>query len=333
MAFFQRLVCFFLVALMLNMCFAPAFAEDLPSEEGASGEPELVEEPVSAEFTCSTPESAPRENVLLPEEVQKLKRKTVVENPGFSGDSISSGRGNNEDRDELGNNIIVQSDDSGEAIVNELPNSKMDVGELSPWFNTHISGPFAFGVSLDDTMRIGQCRDLEGLEASERNCSVEGKQVSLRNSGSGITGDVKNVWEDVKSIFSGEETGQYTPEEVENLQSKIVAETDMNSLEARHFSREVDLIPNSVLTDEFVASMSSTGDDSGSLISVYSMFDKYFNSWFSTEMVVSTFGPTLFGQAKKYAGWLARRGWPWDVSDNALTNWFRRKFMDPESIL
>lgn len=337
----QRLVCLLLVALMLNMSFVPAFADDLPADPVSfsdddvltGGPPTIIDTPRTAEFSCSTPESAPRENVLLPEEVQKLKRKTDVEHPGFSGDSISSGRGRNEDREELENNLIVQTGDGGDAIVNELPNSKMDTGEMSPWFYKHISGPFAFGVSLDDTMRIGQCRDLEGLEAEERGCPVKGTQISYRNNGAGVIQNVKTVWEDVKSIFTGEETGQYTAEEVENLQTKIIAETDMNSLQARSFSRKVDLIPNSVLTDDFVASMDTTGDDSGSLISIYSMFDKYFNSWFSTEMVVSTFGPTLFGQAKKYTGWMARRGWPWDLSNNTAVSWFRRKFMDPHSLL
>ena len=63
------------------------------------------------------------------------------------------------------------------------------------------------------------------------------------------------------------------------------------------------------------------------------MFDKYYNSWFSTEMVVSNFGPSLFGEAKKYAGWLKRRGVTSDAADNKIMQWFRRTFYDPEGLL
>lgn len=339
MPLIKRFFCLLLVAFFLNLSFYPAIAQDWPPGEESlllqdddSDLPEIVDSPSSAEFLCSTPDSDPMQNVLLPNEVAKLKRLTEEENKGFVIDNINSGRGQNPERDVLENNIIVQTNNQGDSLVNELPDSKMDIGEISPWFNKWYSGPFAFGVSLDDTIRIGQCRNLDRLEAEKRGCPLTDKQLSYRNSGEGISANFKTVWEDVKSIFAGDETGQYTPEEAANLQLNIAAETDLNSLEAKFVQREVKHIPNSVKTEDFVASMATTGDDSGSLISIYSMFDKYFNSWFSTEMVVTTFGPTLIGQAKKYAGWMHRHGWPWTLKDNKFAMWFRRKFTEPTGL-
>ncbi|MBN1941226.1 MAG: hypothetical protein JW772_03530, partial [Candidatus Diapherotrites archaeon] len=65
----------------------------------------------------------------------------------------------------------------------------------------------------------------------------------------------------------------------------------------------------------------------------YSAFDKYFNSWFATDLVVNAFGPTLVGQAKRYLGNLGRRGWPWQMSTNKFYDAFRRNFMSPTSLL
>ena len=342
----QRLSCLVLIAIMLNLSFYPAFAQDIPpssatqtGQDPAAGLPSGVNTPKTVNFACSSPstESYPGENVLTPEEAAKLKRATEVENKGLSIDNINSGRGQNPDRDTLENNVIVQETDGGQAVVNELPNGKVDTGEISQWFNKWFSGPFAFGVSLDDTIRIGQCRNLSALEAEQRGCPLTDIQLSYRNSGEGISTNFKNVWNDLKDWLTPEalsdKTGQYTPAQLEQTKINIASQTDLNSLQAKYVQREVKQIPNSVLTEEFKANMATTGSDSGSLISIYSMFDKYFNSWFSTEMVVSTFGPTLFGQAKKYAGWLKRRGWAWDTTDSKFMQWFRSTFYDPEGLL
>ncbi len=345
---FQKFSCLLLIALMLNLTLSPAFGEELPSTiitaeddtlSTGTDQPTVIDAPIDVEFACFSPETEryPGENILLPEEVANLKQKTEVENLGFSVDNINSGRGQNEDRDMLKNDVIVQETDDGEAIVNEMPAGKMDVGEISPWFNKWFPGPFAFGVSLDDTIRLGQCRDLPRLEAEERGCPLTDEQLSYRNSGDGIVNNVKTVWDDFADwitpdgIFGG--TGQYNEEQLKNIQLNISSSTDPKSLQAKYVQKEVKLIPNSVLAEEIGASMKTAGNDSESLISIYSMFDKYYNSWFSTEMVVSTFGPTLVGTAKKYAGWLKRRGFAWDITDSKILQWFRRTFYEPSGIL
>ena len=346
---FQKFSCILLIALMLNLTLSPAFGEELPSTITAEGDalpvgtdvgiPKVIDNPIDVEFACFSPENEryTGENTLLPNEVAKLKRKTEVENPGFSIDNINSGRGQNEDRELLKNDVIVQETVDGEAIVNELPAGKMDIGEISPWFNKWFSGPFAFGISLDDTIRLGQCRDLPRLVAEERGCPILGKQLSYRNSGEGIVNNVKTVWDDFADwitpdgIFEG--TGQYTEEQLENVQMNISSNTDPETLQAKYIQKEVKQIPNSVLAEEIEASMKTAGNSSESLISIYSMFDKYYNSWFSTEMVVSVFGPTLVGTAKKYAGWLKRRGLAFDTTDSKIMQWFRRTFYEPGGVL
>jgi len=356
----KKFTCLLLVSIMLNMSLVPAFAEGLPASNPAlqnsfgglplaslaedevavdpgEGIPEVTIDTSNYEFTCSSPDSDPQRNILLPQEVAELKRKTDVENPGFKADEIDSGRGKNTEREVLENDLIVQKSDDGSATVNQLPNTAQDVGELTAYFNQWHIGPFAIGVSLDDTIRIGQCRNIEGLMDDGRGCPLTDKQLSYRNSGAGVVENFKTVWDDIKDFVSEDvfgkdkEMGQFNADELSNLQLNVMAETDTEALEAKFINRNVDQIPNSVITEDFIANVATTGDDAGSLISIYSMFDKYFNSWFSTEMVVSNFGPTLIGQAKRYAGWTARRGWGWNLNESSFVDSFRRKFMAPES--
>jgi hypothetical protein len=304
-----------------------------------SGQPPTESNAKRIEFTCNTPESNPDEKVLSPQEVAELKRKTQLDANGFSIDQIDSGKGSNPNREESVNNLVVQKTDNNAAILNQIPDKKMDIGELAPWLNRFSSGPFAFGVSLDDTLRIGQCRNLPKLEAEKRGCPVTDKQLSYRNSGAGITSDFKNVYNDVKDFISedllGKEkgAGQYTAEELAQLQTNLASEDDLNGLQAKQVKREINPIENSIKTDNFTAEMATNCNQNSCLVSSYSFFDKYFNSWFSAEMVVTSFGPTLFGQAKRYLGWMRRRGWPWSISDNQLLNKFRAKFMNPDSLI
>ena len=359
--FLRKLACAMLVCIMLNLSFVPVLAQDLPKDAGSEGRqsnesslndfsqgfsigladelgdgmPVASTETKTGEFVCSTPESDPLLNNLSAEEVAALRRATEIENKGYSNDNINSGRGQNPDRDVLANDIIVQTADDGSAVANQLPSAKMDTGEFSQLFNQYIKGAFAFGISLDDTIRIGQCNNPDSMGESNRDCPVEDRAQSVRTGGAGVVADVKLAWSDLKDWIGIDaatgNTGQYTKGQLEGLQEKAALE-DENSLQTKSIKRETKLLGNSVKTEDFTASMATSGSSSAGLISIYSAFDKYFNSWFSTEMVVSNFGPTLFGQAKKYAGWLKRRGWVWDTSDSKFMQWFRRTFYDPEGL-
>jgi len=93
---------------------------------------------------------------------------------------------------------------------------------------------------------------------------------------------------------------------------------------------DVDLIPNSILTREFTAKTQTDGTSGATIISTYSLFDKYFNSWFSAEMVVSNFGPTFFSEAGRLLGGAEMRGWFWDISNSKFHQWFRNTFTRPD---
>ncbi|MBN2067749.1 MAG: hypothetical protein JW744_04740, partial [Candidatus Diapherotrites archaeon] len=314
--FLREIACVFIICLMLNLSFYPGFAEEgMPSSTGNATTAPAPTAESRTQFNCKTPESNPEEKVLKPEEVLKLKEKTEIESDGINIDKIDTGKGSNPDRADSTVDMVVQTTDNNSAILNEVPDKKMDLGEV-PWLKKYIQGPFAFGVSLYDTVRIGQCRNLSELEAAERGCPLTDKQLSLRNSGYGISNNFKNVYNDVKDFVTDDilgnpkETGQYTKEELEQLQLNLLSEDDLNTLEAKTVSRNVEHIPNSVKAEGFKADMATNCSENSCLISSYSFFDKYFNSWFSAEMVISNFGPTLLGQAKRYMGWMRRRGWP-----------------------
>jgi len=304
---------------------------------GLTGAPSIGAAVKRAEFECRTPGSNPEEKVLHPQEVQKLKRLTEVDSNGFGINEISSGIGSKPNRKELENNLIVQQPDKNNpaALLNQVPGTKIDAGELMHYYNRFTPGPFAFGVSLYDSLRVGRCASLSPAEMEALGCPVEDKGLLYRNSGEGIVSDFKTVWNDVKDIFSGEKQGQFTKEEAEKLQVNLgtQAEDDLNSLKVKIAKRTENMILNSVKTADFTADMGTNCNNNSCLISSYSLFDKYYNSWFSAEMVISNFGPTLFGQAKKYLGWARRRGWPWDMSENKFANWFRRQYMGPDTLI
>ena len=145
-------------------------------------------------------------------------------------------------------------------------------------------------------MRTARCESLTG------NCAVNAVNLQYRNSGAGVVADFKNVANDFQEFMDGNRHFRnLTAEEDDTLRGYMSLE-DRNEFQYKGGERkEMALIPNSILAEDFDARMQTNCMNSKCVINTYSLFDKYFNSWFSTEMVVSTFGPTLFGQAKKYA--------------------------------
>lgn len=91
------------------------------------------------------------------------------------------------------------------------------------------------------------------------------------------------------------------------------------------------IIPNSIMASNFSAYMLTTCNGSDCIISVYSMFDKYYNAWFSAEMVISMGVPTLLHRARKlFVLGSSSKIFPWTISDSKIAQWFRRKFATPD---
>ena len=347
----KRLFCLMLVALLLSTNFAPVFAADgdAPVDPNAGNASEGGDKPViettvvRAEFECRSPDSNPEEKVLDPKEVEKLKQALNVDGKGFVGEKpMAPGQVADKDRKLLGNPqsaVVVPTGKGKEVQLQEVPPEKFSPNEMQQWMNQTVNGPFSIGLSLYDTLRMGRCENLDKMEAAKIGCPMEGKQIELRNSGEGIIAGFGRVTDDFGDIFGeakdfitrGKSIPGYSEEEENLLKENLALEPDANSLEYKKYMRERDPIPNSIKTESFSTSMGSTCNTEDCVISSYSMFDKYFNSWFAADLVVSNFGPTLFGQAKRYLTYPSRHGWGWGLEKNRVSQWIRREFAGPDS--
>ena len=307
-------------------------AETLAREAGEQtliqNQAELV--PQATEYLC-------KESELTPQEAQGI---IDLLKDGFTGNAINGETLSDENRDTLATNeIILQNPaNESEAVNAQVPNQKFGPGEISQFLNNYIDGPFSFGVVLEDSLRTGRCETF-----SSADCALNGPNLKFRNSGTGIIEDIKPIKEVFTGFFDGNENlTQFTKEENDVLRTAFNTDqsvNDDNTLSQTQIKTakrlEKELIPNSILTQEFNARLQTNCQNSSCVISTYSLFDKYFNTWMSSEMVVSTFGPSLLYQTKKLFGWNARRGFLTGVKEGYqdFLDKFRSRFVTPESFL
>ncbi len=291
-----------------------------PQTAAANGVPRVNE------FMCASSELKPNETQNI---LDLLK-------DGYTGKEIAGQTEKNENRDSLANKeiILVDPEDENSAVKTEIPNQKFKPQEISQFLNMYINGPFAFGVVLTDSLRTGRCENFGSPE-----CSLTGPNLTRRNSGVGIVADTKPVREAFGDIYDSwfdgnENLSQFSKEQNDALRAAI--ETDGGQTQIKTAERlETTLIPNSILTEYFDARMQTNCNNSSCVISTYSMFDKYFNSWMSSEMVVSTFGPSLLYQTKRLFGWTGRRGFLSGVREEyqKFLDRFRKEFINEDSFL
>ncbi len=199
--------------LFLNSMFLPVFA-DVGGENPVPVAVPVVETSTNS-FACTN-------TSLGPKQVQKLYDETI--NKGFTGGELSSGTEPDLDRDVLDQNTLLVKASDELAIEQEMPSQKINPEEVSHLINTHYNGPFAFGIVLEDTIRIGRCESKEAGELDLNSCMLQGKNLAYRNSGEGIKQNFGNVWDDFKSIFV-EKPPELSAEEYENLRAKFTEET------------------------------------------------------------------------------------------------------------
>jgi len=358
----KKITSIFLIYMFVFPIFA-SFAGadeliDLPIPEAISVDPTNPE--VDPRILIETPEeTAAREEGLPPEEpepeveqvneyvcdsseLSSEESQGIIDllKEGFTGEELTGQTEKNQEREELEHNelILLNPQDENAAVKTEIPNKKFNPWELSQFLNSYIDGPFAFGVVLDDSLRTGRCETY-----SSPDCTLTGPNLKYRNSGVGIISNLKPMKEVFTDFIDGNENiSQFSKEENEVLRTAFQTDTTLNddgSIEEAQIKTakrlEQELIPNSILTEQFEARMQTNCNSSACVISTYSLFDKYFNSWMSTEMVVSTFGPSLLYQTKKLFGWTGRRGFLSGVRDGYqefLDN-FRSRYVTPESFL
>ncbi len=248
--------------------------------------------------TLNTP-GVCRLSELSESEIQRLKDSVLT--AGLFGNEISSGAVPNADRDKISdrNTLLVPNPTDNEtAFQKEIPTEILQPSELSTMQNTRIRGPIAFGLSLDDSLRAARC-------TTEENCSATGELLQYRNSGEGIVGNVKDIFSSVQGDLAKPDSS-FSTEDADVIRAKIESEQALQSPDANQFNVEgfsrvsnANLL-NHIRADNTLQAGIMTNCDNGScVVSIYSLFDKYFNSWFSGELVVGTFGPTVYGQLKK----------------------------------
>src|SRR3989344_3886647 len=301
----------------------PRTLTETPAEAAAreAGAPAAAQPPAVQQvnqFVCDSSQLSPQESQNI---VDLLKA-------GFTGDEIAGQTREDKDRERLDSNtlILTKPGDENVAVKGEVPGEKFDAWELTQFLNNSITGPFSLGVVLEDSLRAGRCETF-----SSEDCALTGPSLKYRNSGAGILADLKPL----KEIFTERDTNKFSKEEADILKSALVAEEPGDAQIKTAVRLESELIPNSILTDSFEAKLETNCNNSACVISTYSLFDKYFNSWMSTELVVSAFGPSLLYQTKKLFGWNARRGFLSGVREGyyEFLDRFRKQFVTPDSFL
>ncbi|MFH1587107.1 MAG: hypothetical protein ABID38_04580 [Candidatus Diapherotrites archaeon] len=319
----KKALCLLIIVLLLNTTYASTVSFQA---EDSAPEPDAVSETIIDQFVCEEPKS------LTPEEANNI---LDVVKGGFNGAELDSGAPAIEDREEMeGNEVIIVSGDSNSAVKAEMPNKKMEPWEMSHILNNYIDGAYAFGIVLEDTLRAGRCNDID----YNVSCALTGGNLFVRTSGAGIVNNVKNVATDFSKFWKDEEDFKLlTPEENADLRSKFESQ-DPETFDYQTLSREKGrMIDNTILAEGFEAEMQTNSGNPSSVINTYSVFDKYFNAYASTEMVFSSFGPATIGATTKMFGWTKRRGifnalgarQKWDD----FMDFFRRRLVTHESFL
>ncbi|MDO8624808.1 MAG: hypothetical protein Q7R47_01900, partial [Candidatus Diapherotrites archaeon] len=363
MSLAKQLACYLLVFSLLGTQFSMVFAQTpfppAPDLAEPTGQPPAVTDP-NAEFPLSdtTPQTPltgilplndsaanpvdetrnPNETnrtsfscantVLDPRERQALWDNTLYN--GFVGKELSSGAPANKKRDTTDRDTLILPNKQDKlAIKQKIPNQKIDPSEIAHLLNKHFSGAFAFGLEIDDSLRIGKCDDVNS------SCALMGKALSFRNSGAGIVANVKNVYQDLFKAFRPDDQNfkpiGFSGPEAAYVRAQIIqAGADNNVIEAQVANRVVGkTIPNSVMASTFSASMNANCTGATCTINSYSMFDKLFNAYVSTDMLVGAFGPTLFNQTKKMFSWTGSRQPFFKIGETALATRIKSLYARP----
>lgn len=364
---------FFVYFLLLNSTFALAYSPENFEETPAV--PQMDPDPYTLEFqpvpvNVPTTVSFRCENYTLsPEESQKfldnVLRSGLYKKMSAGEEAIPL------DQREKLESCVLKTDSQGRMHKvcpgddEGMNDREITQKEIANFLNKGIDADaFSFGLVLDDTKRVGRCKDLDENVL----CPVEEQALFLRNSGEGIVEDMAPMWEGIQGLFrkGGQKLGFIEEKTVEELNqenydemrkamglppdndvsvalsSKIVMADDAVD-QLMHFRRKVSdenhAIHNTLQAESFKAKFATNCNVSGSscTISVYSMFDKYYNQWFSSIMVLSTFAPALLHRAGKLVTQMSYSGevdltfgkWPWSRPVRRMAEWWRSKLYDP----
>lgn len=293
----------------------PVFAQN-GADTGENPETTISDEPADSNEDFA---GGPSCNLtsLSREEVQKIKDEILI--PGTSIDELSSGIKKDDPEQLRQKSAILTNRDSTDAAKIDIPSYKIDSEQAGPVIlDKHFTGAFSIAMVLDDTLRVGRCL------ASDRNesCKLDYPYTTLRNSGTGIVSNFKLAGKGVVEDIIGSD--YFTEKQKEELEARVEMEAepltedgeydvnaDVNAEKQVRFKtgfRRTDLGEVSVIeSSNFSSTMGTNCEHASCEISLYSLFDKYFNSMFSAEIVISTAGPTLYNRAGKLWDYASKR--------------------------
>lgn len=333
----RQIFSWFVIFLLINSIFPePSFAASVLAEPKAGEEKTAATGAAKAtEATAAVPAASAEKKAVVPETevlsiqcsleelspqeaevVKKLLQEGFVGNALDANSAISEElkkdrqKGDDKKLTLENNKLVLTNPDSNDAAVAEMPNQRMKPVEISHLLNTYVrSAPFAYGIVLNETLRTAKCKDPQSAE-----CWISPGKLKLRNDGTGVVKIGGDLYREMKGWVS-EKTGIGDANKLEGetayLKGEIEA-TDPKQVEEIAYARlQKDMLPNSILADKFDVKLQTNCNNELCTISSYSTFDKYYNAWFSAEMVFGDFGPTLIGRTKKMFGIAGRRGlWP-----------------------
>lgn len=308
-------------------------------------------------FVCRFSELTPQENANILDFVKK----------GEKLDSFN-GSANPDVNEKLGNDTALVPDAKGEvALKQKFPNQLFSPDQASFLKDRQGVGAFAFGIVVQDTLRVGRCEGLQKSPAALSNtsnpflpstgspstttvpdgikttptvltgqtCWLETPGLQYPNDDKGYAPKVVNA---TKNLFEWRNDPQLSKyynqtlgeDTVKLLQDTAAVEAGKDSFDqvtpednvnipAQVLERVPSSVSNRWQATNFIAKMQTPCGNSECSIEVYSLFGKYFNSTASLGLVISNFGPTLWGEAGKLFGKLGKNKiWPWKGSYDEL---------------
>ncbi|MFA6065215.1 MAG: hypothetical protein WCW44_01380 [archaeon] len=233
---------------------------------------------------------------LSPTEAKDIMNLT---HEGFDGKNIGSGQdGNAKDNNvkDLGPQSLVGKDNDGkQAVKVDAPSVAVGADRFSFLAGIEFNGPFGVGLILDDTLRVGRC-DLP--TAQQKECKIMQEGLATRTSGVGFKADMVNAFQSLASTGKSIAQLNLSSEDANKLKANYL-DINSNDFQTGSFAQG-EYLKNSIKTNQYTAKNATTCNNSACTISTYSAFDKYFNAWLTTDMVVTNVGPTLLGKANKF---------------------------------
>jgi len=236
--------------------------------------------------------------------VSKLTPKEAMDildiaHSGFQGEKISDGTAPDKNNlmDLNGTQLVTKDNDGKTAIKVTPPTQATSASKYALFDGRTLSGPFGIGLVLDDTLRVGKC---DYPTSEQDKCRIEGNGTEYRTSGTGLQAGFGNAFESLKDAASRKIQG-VSEEEYQSMQNNFLDNNQDNLIS--YTLSPSDKIKNSFFVGDYTVKKATNCTGATCIISTYSSFDKYFNSWFSAEMIVSSFGPTLLHKASKVMGW------------------------------